>query len=153
VVVDDEGHVITPMRDIPDTRNGGGWRYPSHLDIILDPRPGEWWADSYGLARPPETFHRDHARRLAKQARSKWEVRVAQFRNAPEPPDVDRREMWRARQEQASAKPRPRKVVDSSQFDSDEWSDQDMKDWLDAADDTVSDQAAQARPPDGSPPC
>jgi len=43
VMVDEGGHVVTPMRDIPDTRNGGGWRYPSHLDVILDPKSGEWW--------------------------------------------------------------------------------------------------------------
>jgi hypothetical protein len=30
-------------------------RYPAHLDTVLDPAPGEWWGDRYGLARPPET--------------------------------------------------------------------------------------------------
>ena len=44
------------MRDWEDTRDGAERRYPSHLDTILDPEPGEWWADIYGLARPPETF-------------------------------------------------------------------------------------------------
>jgi hypothetical protein len=38
-MVDDEGHVVQPMRDIDDIRNGGGSLYPSHLDTILDPRP------------------------------------------------------------------------------------------------------------------
>ena len=89
VVVDDDGHVIQPMRDIPDTRHLGGWRYPSHLDVILDPRGGEWWGDRYGVARPPETFHRDHARRLAKQKRSRWEVRANRVRGMPPPRDVD----------------------------------------------------------------
>jgi transcriptional regulator with XRE-family HTH domain len=75
VVVDDAGHVVPPMRDIDDIRNGGGRLYPSHLDTILDPRPGEWWGDQYGLARPPETFHRDPRRREAQRARSVHSVR------------------------------------------------------------------------------
>ncbi|SCE84004.1 Transcriptional regulator, contains XRE-family HTH domain [Micromonospora purpureochromogenes] len=57
-VVDPDGRVIQPMADWDDTRDGAGRRYPSHLDTILDPEPGEWWGDIYGLARPPETFHR-----------------------------------------------------------------------------------------------
>jgi hypothetical protein len=64
------------MRDIDDIRNGGGALYPSHLDTILDPRPGEWWGDQYGLARPPETYHRDPKRRDARRARSVYSVRV-----------------------------------------------------------------------------
>lgn len=75
VMVDDEGHIVQPMRDIDDIRNGGGRLYPSHLDTILDPRPGEWWGDQYGLARPPETFHRDPKRREAQRARSVYSVR------------------------------------------------------------------------------
>jgi len=46
---------------------------------------GEWWADDYGLARPPETFYRDRRLRDAMRARSQWEVRVAKLRNSPEP--------------------------------------------------------------------
>src|SRR5262245_53302717 len=70
VVVDHEGHIVQPMRDIDDIRNGGGCLYPSHLDTILDPRRGEWWGDQYGLARPPETFHRERERRHAQRERS-----------------------------------------------------------------------------------
>jgi transcriptional regulator with XRE-family HTH domain len=95
VVVDGAGHVVEPMEDWQDTRDGAGRRYPSHLDTILDPRPGEWWGDRYGLMRPPETFRRDRAVRDMQRARSQWEVRVAKFRNVPPPPDpyVGR---WRA---------------------------------------------------------
>src|SRR5690606_20693180 len=76
VMVDNEGHIVQPMRDIDDIRNGGGHLYPSHLDTVLDPRPGEWWGDQYGLARPPETFHRDPRRREAQRARSVYSVRT-----------------------------------------------------------------------------
>ncbi len=87
-VVDDLGHVLIPMEDRDDMRDGAERRYPSHLDLILDPAPGEWWADKYGLARPPETFHRDRSWRDAQRRRSQWEVRVKQYRHAPEPPEV-----------------------------------------------------------------
>jgi transcriptional regulator with XRE-family HTH domain len=87
VVVDDKGRVVQPMDDWEDVCDGAGRRYPSHLDTILDPRPGEWWGDRYGLMRPPETFRRDRAFRDEQRARSQWEVRVAKFRWAPPPPD------------------------------------------------------------------
>jgi hypothetical protein len=95
-VVDEEGHVIQPMRDRDDLRDGANRRYPSHLDTILDPQPGEWWADIYGLAAPPETFSRDRAYRDAKRKQSVWQVRVKQNRNAPEPanPDTAPRYRW-----------------------------------------------------------
>lgn len=92
VVVDQDGRVIVPMRECEETRDGADRRYPSHLDTILDPRPGEWWADQYGLARPPETFYRDRRRRDEMRALSRWQVRVAQLRNVPPPPDPDARE-------------------------------------------------------------
>jgi transcriptional regulator with XRE-family HTH domain len=76
VVVDAEGHVIRPMRESDDTRDGGARRYPSHLDTILDPVPGEWWGDNYGLARPPETFYRNRSKRDAMRAMSEYEVRA-----------------------------------------------------------------------------
>ncbi|WP_433387951.1 helix-turn-helix domain-containing protein [Micromonospora sp. KLBMP9576] len=85
-VVDEFGRVLKPMRDWQDTRDGAGRRYPSHLDTILDPEPGEWWADIYGLARPPETFYRDRRVRDALRRRSQWEVRVAKYRSVPPPP-------------------------------------------------------------------
>ena len=86
VVVDADGRVVLPMGDWDDTRDGAERRYPSHLDTILDPEPGEWWADQYGLLRPPETFHRDRERRDIQRARSRWEVRVALLRSVPPPP-------------------------------------------------------------------
>lgn len=85
VVVDHQGRVVLPMEDWDDTRDGADRRYPSHLDTILEPEEGEWWADIYGLARPPETFHRDRAWRDARRALSQWEVRVAQNRHLPRP--------------------------------------------------------------------
>ena len=59
VVVDPDGRVILPLEEFPLAVDGAGRRYPAHLDLIVEPEPGEWWADRYGLARPPETFHRD----------------------------------------------------------------------------------------------
>ncbi len=90
VVVDEAGTVLKPMRDRADLRDGAERRYPSHLDVVTDPEPGEWWADRYGLARPPETFYRDRAVRDALRRRSQWEVRVAKYRNVPPPPDPQR---------------------------------------------------------------
>ncbi len=98
-VVDQAGHVVLPMEDFDDTRDGAERRYPSHLDTILDPRPGEWWADLYGLARPPETFHRDREFREVRRKRSQWEVRVAHYRTAPPPPEPDQ---WLRRHRRAS---------------------------------------------------
>lgn len=89
-VVDEFGRVLKPMRDRDDLRDGAERRYPSHLDTIADPEPGEWWADSYGLARPPETFYRNRAVRDAMRRRSQWEVRVAKYRGVPPPPRVSR---------------------------------------------------------------
>lgn len=88
VVVDDDGRLVQPMQDRDDVRDGAERRYPTHYDTILDPEPGEWWADIYGLARPPETFYRNRERRDAMRARSRWEVRVAQLRNVPPPPRI-----------------------------------------------------------------
>ena len=68
-----------------DTADGADRRYPAHLDTILDPEFGEWWADSYGLARPPETFRRNRAYRDYQRRQSRWEVRSAQLRFAPPP--------------------------------------------------------------------
>ncbi|SCE73965.1 Helix-turn-helix domain-containing protein [Micromonospora haikouensis] len=85
-VVDEFGRVLQPMRDRDDARDGAERRYPSHLDTILDPEPGEWWADVYGLARPPETFYRNRSYRDAMRRRSRWEVRVAKLRHVPPPP-------------------------------------------------------------------
>ncbi|MER7459528.1 helix-turn-helix transcriptional regulator [Micromonospora sp. NPDC126480] len=90
VVVDQNGRIIQPMAVWDDTRDGAGRRYPAHLDTILDPEPGEWWADIYGLARPPETYHRCPVEREMRRRLSVWEVRVAQNRAVPRPPNPDR---------------------------------------------------------------
>jgi len=76
------------MLDRDDLRDGAERRYPSHLDTILDPRDGAWWAEKYGMALPPETFYRDRERRDAQRRRSVWEVRVKQCRALPEPRDL-----------------------------------------------------------------
>ncbi|RZT84065.1 helix-turn-helix protein [Pseudonocardia sediminis] len=100
VAVDRNGRVVAPMEDPPDDdlRDGAGKRYPSHLDTIVDPEPGEWWASIYGMAHPPETYHRDRERRDVQRARSQWEVRVARLRAAPPPPTVEAWLRRRARQ-------------------------------------------------------
>jgi transcriptional regulator with XRE-family HTH domain len=92
VVVDEERRQVQPMEDYDDVRNLAGRRFPTHQDLIFDPDPGEWWGDCYGLARPPETFHRDKNARDEQRRRSRWEVRVKQLRGAPPPPS--RREYY-----------------------------------------------------------
>lgn len=88
VVVDRTASVLRPMRDKDDLLDGAERRYPAHLDVIPDPKAGEWWADAYGLARPPETFYRNREYRDARRKRSQWEVRVAKYRYDPEPKEV-----------------------------------------------------------------
>jgi transcriptional regulator with XRE-family HTH domain len=85
VVVDARGEVVLPMVDWADALDGAERRYPSHLDTIIDPRPGEWWGDQYGLVRPPETFYRDRALRDEQRRRSQWEVRAQKYRDVPPP--------------------------------------------------------------------
>nr|WP_246210756.1 helix-turn-helix transcriptional regulator [Phytoactinopolyspora alkaliphila] len=86
VVADETGRVIRPLYVWDDTRDGADRNFPAHLDLILDPTDGDdWWGATYGLARPPETYHRSRAYRDAKRNRSQWEVRVKQFRNDPPP--------------------------------------------------------------------
>ena len=89
VATDTNGTVVQPMSSWDDTRDGGGKLFPAHLDLIIDPKLGEWWADKYGMARPPETYHRDRAYRDAKGALSQWAVRVQQFRHDPMPENPD----------------------------------------------------------------
>jgi transcriptional regulator with XRE-family HTH domain len=85
VAVDSAGHLVLPLEVWEGLTDGSGRRFPAHLDTILDPEFGEWWADGYGLARPPETFRRDRAVRDHERQLSQWEVRVAKFRDAPRP--------------------------------------------------------------------
>lgn len=47
-VVDRGGHVVLPLEVRQDTEDGAGRRYPAHLDTILDPVFGDWWADDEG---------------------------------------------------------------------------------------------------------
>lgn len=65
VVVDEDKRRVPPLKEPPATRDLADRRFPAHLDLILDPEPGEWWGDHFGLVRPPETFHRDPAARYA----------------------------------------------------------------------------------------
>lgn len=82
VAVDGAGRLVLPMGDDrTDLRDGAGRRYPAHLDTVLDPAPGQWWGDRYGLASPPETFHRDRRARDARRRRSQAEVRAARLRH------------------------------------------------------------------------
>jgi transcriptional regulator with XRE-family HTH domain len=92
VVIDEGGRLVLPLVVWQDTADGAGRRYPAHLDTILDPEFGEWWADGFGLARPPETFRRNRAVRDYERRRSQWEVRVAQQRDRPPPQRPS--EMW-----------------------------------------------------------
>jgi transcriptional regulator with XRE-family HTH domain len=72
IVADVDGRLVVPLEVWQDVADGAGRRYPAHLDTIIDPEFGDWWADGYGLARPPETFRRnrrarDYQRRLSQQ--------------------------------------------------------------------------------------
>lgn len=90
VALGPDRRMVQPMLDAPDhnLRDGAGRRYPSHLDVIIDPTGYDWWGGRYGLARPPETFLRDRERRDVQRRRSRWEVRVALLRHVPPPPTV-----------------------------------------------------------------
>jgi transcriptional regulator with XRE-family HTH domain len=83
VVADVDGRLVVPLEVWQDVADGAGRRYPAHLDTILDPEFGEWWADGFGLTRPPETFRRNRAYRDYLRRRSQWELRK-DFRG-PEP--------------------------------------------------------------------
>ena len=85
VVTDVDGHIVAPLEVWQDVSDLARRRFPPHLDTILDPVMGDWWADGYGLQRPPETFRRNRAQRDYERRLSQWEVRVAQLRNAPRP--------------------------------------------------------------------
>lgn len=98
VVVDAEGRLVLPLEVWQDVADGAGRRYPAHLDVVLDPEFGDWWADCYGLARPPETFRRNRAYRDYQRRQSQWEVRVAKYRGTPPPrlpPGWRRGDEWR----------------------------------------------------------
>lgn len=86
-VVDADRREVAAMKVWDDCMDGGGRRFPPHLDLILEPYSDDWWGSMYGLASPPETYHRNRAYRDARRARSVWETRVKQFRHVPPPPD------------------------------------------------------------------
>ena len=85
VVIDEAGHLVIPLEVWDSIADLAGRRFPPHLDTILDPVPGQWWADVYGLTSPPETFRRSRAYRDYQRRLSQWEVRVAKLRTAPRP--------------------------------------------------------------------
>jgi transcriptional regulator with XRE-family HTH domain len=123
VVVDGEGRIIKPMREGDETRDGGGRRYPSHLDTILDPEEGEWWADEFGLARPPETFVRNRQRRDQMRAFAQWWARPKRNRGVPPPPSPLSREKGLAYVDRmiAEARKRPPDSVPLDFYDVEEW--------------------------------
>jgi transcriptional regulator with XRE-family HTH domain len=102
VAVDQDRRLVLPMRDAEWTRDGAERRYPSHLDTILNPPPGNWWSEIYGLHCPPETFIRDRAHRDEMRARHQWETRPRKFGNTS-PPSVwvERERAARIREERA----------------------------------------------------
>jgi transcriptional regulator with XRE-family HTH domain len=80
-VIDEKRREIRPMLELDgDLRDGADRRYPPHLDLILDPDFGQWWADIYGLTSPPETFDRSRDVRDWRRARSQWELGRARRR-------------------------------------------------------------------------
>jgi transcriptional regulator with XRE-family HTH domain len=121
VVVDRDGRIVTPMRECEETRDGGNRRYPSHLDTIVDPRPGEWWGDDYGLARPPETFHRNRRYRDYQRALSQWEARAKQNRGVPPPRHPDYHLRLARQIAEARQSVRPPTFRTSDEIDVDEW--------------------------------
>ena len=54
-VTDVDGRLVIPLREFEENlRDGADRRFPAHLDVIVDPRPGGRWAGQYRLSRPPE---------------------------------------------------------------------------------------------------
>jgi transcriptional regulator with XRE-family HTH domain len=84
VVVDADGRRVRPLQELGgDLRDGADRRYPAHLDVIIDPLPGQWWADGYGLQSPPETFTRDRVTRDVRRAQSQWDLKRGPYRAWP----------------------------------------------------------------------
>lgn len=108
VAVDREGHRVEPMGDIGGIHDSVGRRFPTHLDLILDPRPGEWWGDRYGLARPPETFHIDDELRQVQRLYSRWVTRPKRYRGEPPPISPD----WLLRIRELSRRRGPSRPAD-----------------------------------------
>jgi tryptophan synthase beta chain len=85
VVVDKHGRLVLPMKVYDDVTDLAGRRFPTHLDTIIDPKYGEWWADVYGLTAPPETFRRSRAFRDWQRRQSRWETRAKLLRGVRPP--------------------------------------------------------------------
>jgi transcriptional regulator with XRE-family HTH domain len=86
-VVDDEGHLVRPLSELGgDLRDGADRRYPAHLDVIVDPVRGDWWADTFGLQSPPETFRRNRDARDLRRAQSQWDLKRGHYRRWPNTP-------------------------------------------------------------------
>jgi len=77
LVAADRGYrLVQPMLDVPGggLLDGAERRFPAHADIVLLAEGGSWWGGKYGLARPPETYHRTRAYRDAVRRYSQWDV-------------------------------------------------------------------------------
>jgi hypothetical protein len=85
VAVDGEYRIVEPMLDVPEggLLDGAERRYPAHYGVIVQPRAGEWWGGKYGLARPPETYHRSRGYREAQRSYSQWDTRHFRTRHRP----------------------------------------------------------------------
>lgn len=69
-----------PFRDAADRH------YPAHLDLIVDPQPGEWWGDRFGFQSPPETFKVNWAARELRRAQSQWDLARGPYKGRPNLP-------------------------------------------------------------------
>jgi transcriptional regulator with XRE-family HTH domain len=98
IVADVEGRLVVPLEVWQDIADGAGRRYPAHLDTIVDPVMGDWWADGYGLARPPETFRKNRAARDYQRWLSRNDVRNHGSLSARStlPPGMKPGDEWRA---------------------------------------------------------
>jgi transcriptional regulator with XRE-family HTH domain len=67
-------------------RDGAGRHYPAHLDLIVDPVPGEWWGDRFGFQSPPETFKVDWGARELRRAQSQWDLARGPYKGRPNLP-------------------------------------------------------------------
>lgn len=115
VAVDEAGRVVRP--------NPPSGRYPDDLAMVVESETGDWWADEYGLARPPESFTRSRELRDARRDLSRFELRPKLWRRRPE---IWSRAEIEARQRGEPWPPRPAKPSEPEQIDSSEW---DVDEW------------------------
>jgi transcriptional regulator with XRE-family HTH domain len=117
VAVEDSGRVVRP--------DPGGGRYPDDLAVIVEGEPGVWWADEYGLARPPESFTRSRELRDARRELSQYELRPKLYRWRTKP-EISSRAEIEARMRGEPWPPRPARLSEPEQIDSNEW---DVDEW------------------------